>query len=95
MYSTLAHSHSFNSNFVSVDRTQSQFFLTGKHDVDQGWIAEVRSNYNSTSPPEIVPRFIFEGFTLEDYQLILGDQTMINAVIDILVRECVYVIFCS
>jgi len=66
--------------------------LTGRHDVDQGWLKDVRNVVENATAPLIVPRFMFHGWLLEDYQHLFAEQTLINQLIALLVRECVYVL---
>jgi chitinase domain-containing protein 1 len=72
---------------IKFERASSKFTLIGKHDVDQGWISEVRNS--STIVPEIVPRFIFQSWMLEDYQHLFNDPSLTSQLITLLVRECV------
>jgi hypothetical protein len=65
--------------------------LTGRHDVDQGWLKDVRTVGENATAPLIVPRFMFHGWLLEDYQILFSEQALINQLIALLVRECVYV----
>jgi chitinase domain-containing protein 1 len=51
------------------------FFVTGKHDIDQGWIREVKSLARE-NVPKFVPRVIFEGFTDEDWINILENESL-------------------
>lgn len=88
----------FNSKFTYVspvwyqikyDRGESKVQLTGRHDVDQGWLKDVRNVVENATAPLIVPRFMFHGWLLEDYQHLFAEQTLINQLIALLVRECV------
>jgi chitinase domain-containing protein 1 len=55
------------------------FFVTGKHDIDQGWIREVKS-LAKVNVPKFVPRIIFEGFTDEDWLEILKKGNLRNKI---------------
>jgi hypothetical protein len=50
----------FNAYNVYSHRNEPTPFLTGQHDVDQGWISEVKNNGFT----KIVPRFIVEHILL-------------------------------
>ncbi|ELR11963.1 chitinase domain containing protein 1, putative [Acanthamoeba castellanii str. Neff] len=69
------------------DRGESKVQLTGRHDVDQGWLKDVRNVVENATAPLIVPRFMFHGWLLEDYQHLFAEQTLINQLIALLVRE--------
>lgn len=47
---------------VHIDRNL-EVSIKGQHDVDKGWMNEVRTANGNTDPfPKIVPRFLFEGW---------------------------------
>jgi hypothetical protein len=73
------------------DRIEKKAHLTGRHDVDQGWLKDVRTVAENGTAPLIVPRFMFHGWLLEDYQVLFAEQALVNQLIALLVRECVYV----
>jgi hypothetical protein len=75
------------------DRVEKKAHLTGRHDVDQGWLKDVRTVAENGTAPLIVPRFMFQGWLLEDYQFLFAEQALINQLIALLVRECVYALY--
>jgi chitinase domain-containing protein 1 len=52
------------------------FQLSGTHDIDQGWIAEVRSKAVMRPPPRFVPRLLFEHFSSDDWAAILSSSSL-------------------
>uniref|UniRef100_A0A914X8L6 Chitinase domain-containing protein 1 n=2 Tax=Plectus sambesii TaxID=2011161 RepID=A0A914X8L6_9BILA len=62
--------------------------IEGTHDMDQGWIKDVRSN---NSDIKIVPRFLFEKWSPPELQQLFGDELLqercAKAVIDFLQRN--------
>lgn len=76
---------------LAVDRVEKKMHLTGRHDVDQGWLTEVRNVDENSTAPLIVPRFMFHGWLLEDYQHLFSEQSLVSQLITLLARECVYV----
>ncbi len=65
--------------------------LTGGHDVDQGWIADVRRAAGGEAGVQVVPRFQLQSWTVADYQRLFTYQDFSVKVITTLVDECVYV----
>eukprot|EP01089_Gocevia_fonbrunei_P005447 TRINITY_DN1587_c0_g1_i1.p1 TRINITY_DN1587_c0_g1~~TRINITY_DN1587_c0_g1_i1.p1 ORF type:complete len:400 (+),score=46.33 TRINITY_DN1587_c0_g1_i1:170-1369(+) len=77
---------------IKFDRNEKKIFLTGQHDIDQGWLAGVRSTNTSIHTVQIVPRFIFDGWSLEDYQFLFGNSAnthVLQGFQNLFVRECV------
>ncbi|KAL6069933.1 Chitinase domain-containing protein 1 [Balamuthia mandrillaris] len=72
---------------VRVDRVEKRLFLTGTHDVDEGWVMEVKG-VNGTGPA-IVPRFLLDGWIVEEYSLLIWDEGFASDFVTLLVRECV------
>uniref|UniRef100_A0A0N5AWG3 Chitinase domain-containing protein 1 n=1 Tax=Syphacia muris TaxID=451379 RepID=A0A0N5AWG3_9BILA len=62
--------------------------VEGTHDIDQGWIADVRSN---NSDIRIIPRFIFEKWTASDYLDFLHSEQWqdkcINRIVNLIQRN--------
>lgn len=69
------------------------YILTGGHDVDAGWVEDVRIEENGRRA-KVVPRFVFEGFGDPDYVKILrppSEEIMREVhgkIIRLLISEC-------
>ncbi|EDV20364.1 uncharacterized protein TRIADDRAFT_31888, partial [Trichoplax adhaerens] len=46
------------------------FYMTGDHDIDKGWIADVTQN----STTQIFPRILFDGWTVQQYSNLFKDE---------------------
>eukprot|EP00475_Leptophrys_vorax_P013053 TRINITY_DN19441_c0_g1_i1.p1 TRINITY_DN19441_c0_g1~~TRINITY_DN19441_c0_g1_i1.p1 ORF type:complete len:435 (+),score=107.80 TRINITY_DN19441_c0_g1_i1:946-2250(+) len=64
------------------------FELGGTHDIDQGWMEEVRSKAVARPPPKFVPRLIFEGFTSQDWASLLSSIALRKSLTSLLV-DCI------
>lgn len=62
------------------------FELVGDHDVDRGWMADVRGN-DSEAPPLICPRFHFDGWSLPQVVQLLGERLARSALVRAIVRK--------
>lgn len=64
--------------------------LRGRHDVDHGWMEKLRQG--NAQAPKIVPRFLFEGWSGEQYVDLLqsapAEGSLARNIADILVLEC-------
>ncbi|MBN3272765.1 CHID1 protein, partial [Polyodon spathula] len=56
-------------------RGLESFHVTGLHDVDQGWIKAVRK---SSKNIQIVPRLLFDGWTLQDFESVFQSEDEIE-----------------
>ncbi|KAK6472905.1 chitinase domain-containing protein 1 [Huso huso] len=56
-------------------RGPESFHVTGLHDVDQGWIKAVRK---SSKNIQIVPRLLFDGWTLQDFESVFESEDEIE-----------------
>ncbi|MGH0136549.1 UNVERIFIED_CONTAM: hypothetical protein FKN15_034906 [Acipenser sinensis] len=56
-------------------RGPESFHVTGLHDVDQGWIKAVRK---SSKHIQIVPRLLFDGWTLQDFESVFESEDEIE-----------------
>ncbi|XP_059831381.1 chitinase domain-containing protein 1 isoform X1 [Hypanus sabinus] len=59
------------------------YYLTGQHDVDQGWMKKVRE---SSSAVRIVPRVLFDGWTYRDYEKVFNSEDEIEDLAEALVQ---------
>lgn len=78
----------------SVVRTvDDKIVVRGRHNVDKGWMAEVRNTHLCpTRKIRIVPRFHLQGWDFQSLQTLYNaDRTRMLALINTLVNECVYV----
>eukprot|EP01137_Pigoraptor_chileana_P015542 Opistho-2@71583 len=62
------------------------FEIVGGHDVDQGWLNDVRAA--SDPPPSIVPRFSFDGWSGDALSRAVGDAKAVAALSAGIVAEC-------
>mmetsp|Transcript_129 Transcript_129/g.980 ORF Transcript_129/g.980 Transcript_129/m.980 type:complete len:387 (-) Transcript_129:993-2153(-) len=64
--------------------------LQGRHDVDRGWMESLRKD--RTHVPKIMPRFLFEGWSGEQFVHLLQSAavrgSLAQKISDILVQEC-------
>lgn len=62
-----------------------KYEIEGTHDIDQGWMREVKENGKIT---KIFPRILFEHFADRDYSKLLTYQDEINAVSRVIIDTC-------
>ncbi|XP_068207848.1 chitinase domain-containing protein 1 [Palaemon carinicauda] len=76
--------------WLQLKRQASQNFITGEHDIDQGWVKDVRKAGKSASV-KIVPRVIVEGWHPSDYQDLVDNSfertDMANIIIDVIKKH--------
>lgn len=80
----------FSSKFTYVSpvwlqvkrRKTGNFAIEGGHDIDQGWMADVRKSGQNV---KIVPRILFEGWTFNDFHIIFSSETALLALVDTMV----------
>ncbi|KAJ3285671.1 Chitinase domain-containing protein 1 [Borealophlyctis nickersoniae] len=65
-----------------------QHKLEGSHDVDQGWMEEVRLPDGHGKTAKIVPRFSFQEWSREDFMAFVRDPTIAPRISDMIVDEC-------
>ncbi|KAM3854944.1 chitinase domain-containing protein 1 isoform 2-T7 [Vipera latastei] len=56
-------------------RGKEKFQVTGLHDVDQGWMKEVKRNAKNI---KIVPRILFEDWSYHDFETVFGSEDEIE-----------------
>ncbi|XP_071618005.1 chitinase domain-containing protein 1 isoform X1 [Heliangelus exortis] len=56
-------------------RGKERFQFTGLHDVDKGWMKDVRK---SSKNIKIVPRVLFDGWTYQDFESVFGSEDEIE-----------------
>ncbi|CAG8700983.1 9661_t:CDS:2, partial [Scutellospora calospora] len=62
--------------------------LTGGHDVDQGWIKDIRVQVDGQRRGKVVPRFQFQNWNQMDYQMLVNELSEVNSLVDTLSFEC-------
>lgn len=63
-------------------RKTGTFSVEGGHDIDQGWMSDVRKGGNHV---KIVPRVLFDQWTFNDYHIIFSSDTALQSLIDTIV----------
>ncbi|OXB56596.1 hypothetical protein ASZ78_003146 [Callipepla squamata] len=56
-------------------RGKERFQFTGLHDVDKGWMKDVRKNSQNI---KIVPRILFDGWSYHDFESVFGSEDEIE-----------------
>ncbi|KAG8438024.1 hypothetical protein GDO86_008635, partial [Hymenochirus boettgeri] len=56
-------------------RGRESYQITGLHDVDQGWIKDIKKNSKST---RIVPRILFDSWSLQDFESLFNSEDEIE-----------------
>ncbi|KAL1918940.1 uncharacterized protein VTP21DRAFT_2321 [Calcarisporiella thermophila] len=69
-------------------RGRREYVLKGGHDVDKGWMEQVRGTDNSRIMGRIVPRFLFDSWTQEDLTALIQDEGETEAIVSIIAKEC-------
>jgi chitinase domain-containing protein 1 len=69
---------------------KARYQLHGGHDVDQGWIKEVKGSESSV---KVVPRFILEGFSRENIVELIQDPSASEEMTSLITAECMWVLF--
>lgn len=89
----IAKQHSSRFSFISPvwfnlqpAKTKAKFKLSGGHDVDLGWMKEVREK-GGLNPPKIVPRFSASEFQQADYSNLLTNPATGKAVAQLIAAE--------
>ncbi|XP_014669370.1 PREDICTED: chitinase domain-containing protein 1-like [Priapulus caudatus] len=60
----------------------NDFVIAGGHDIDQGWMADVKKSRKTY----IVPRVLFDGWSLPDYQAVFADPGIQAKMVDTLIK---------
>eukprot|EP00118_Oscarella_pearsei_P026076 m.309354 g.309354 ORF g.309354 m.309354 type:complete len:386 (+) comp46138_c0_seq1:30-1187(+) len=69
--------------WLQLKRKQDgSYAIEGGHDIDQGWMADVKSGRNV----EIVPRLFFDGWSGNDYQALLSSEGAMKELTAIVVQ---------
>lgn len=58
------------------------FVINGGHDIDKGWVSDVTKGKKT----KIVPRILFDGWSVEDYQAVFSDEDITEDCIDAIVQ---------
>jgi chitinase domain-containing protein 1 len=65
-----------------------KYVLTGEHDVDKGWMEEVRgTDSNGETVGRILPRFAVDGWTKEAYEELITSVDAQNEVANVLIEQ--------
>lgn len=56
--------------------SKGQFTVNGGHDIDKGWVQEVRKGQRDV---KVVPRLLFDGWAKEDYVAIFSHESQLQA----------------
>uniref|UniRef100_A0A8C5PEV7 Chitinase domain-containing protein 1 n=1 Tax=Leptobrachium leishanense TaxID=445787 RepID=A0A8C5PEV7_9ANUR len=62
---------------------RESYQVTGLHDVDQGWIKDIRKNSKTT---KIVPRVLFDGWSYQDFEIVFNSEDEIEELTGALVQ---------
>lgn len=63
--------------------------LGGKHDVDLGWLNDVRNSNNNTEAfPKIVPRFLLQNWGETHYSVFVSHPSLVTQFTSLIVDEC-------
>ncbi|CAH2325368.1 chitinase domain-containing 1 isoform X1 [Pelobates cultripes] len=62
---------------------RESYQVSGLHDIDQGWIKDVRKNSKST---HIVPRILFDGWSYQDFESVFSSEDEIEELSSALVQ---------
>ncbi|CRK90630.1 CLUMA_CG004332, isoform A [Clunio marinus] len=65
--------------------SDQKYEITGTHDIDKGWMKEVREKGKIT---KFFPRILFEHFTDKDYSKLLTYHEEINAAVQAIITTC-------
>lgn len=68
-----------------VRKGDLKYEITGTHDVDAGWMKDVKESGKMT---QIFPRILFEHFTDKDYSKLLTYQDEVNAACRVIISIC-------
>lgn len=76
----------FNKKFTYVSPVWLQvkrkpggaFVITGGHDIDKGWVSDVKKSKST----KMVPRILFDGWSGKDYQALFSSEDVIEDCID-------------
>lgn len=63
-------------------RKTGTFAIEGGHDIDQGWLADVRKGGDHI---RMVPRVLFDGWTFNDFHIIFSSETAMQGLMDTIV----------
>jgi len=79
-------------NYISpvwyqITPPQAGIDFQGRHDVDQGWMKEVRHTEGGVDAPLIVPRIHFASWSSESY-ILLGRDNYLTKAVDLITSEC-------
>lgn len=73
--------------WLQMRKQGAKFAITGEHDIDQGWLAEVRANSNGV---KIVPRVLFEGWSATDYQNLFKSSSKMKELAEYLAQRTIH-----
>lgn len=75
--------------WLQIQRTgRNKYKLTGTHDIDKGWMKDIRNSSDSShQQTEIMPRILFENLQTEDLHAIFNNEEEKQAFAAYLVRQ--------
>ncbi|CAJ0930371.1 unnamed protein product [Ranitomeya imitator] len=62
---------------------RQSYQVTGLHDIDQGWIKDIKKNSKST---QMVPRVLFDSWTYQDFESVFSSEDEIEDLSDALLQ---------
>ncbi|RUS16882.1 chitinase domain-containing protein 1 [Endogone sp. FLAS-F59071] len=75
-------------DYVAPVWGEQKYELTGGHDVDKGWMDEVRGQVNGKLVGKIVPRFQFQAWSRDDLVALIQSESEWDSLIHLLTEEC-------
>ncbi|XP_065179708.1 chitinase domain-containing protein 1-like [Sycon ciliatum] len=66
--------------WLQIKKQHGTFKVQGAHDIDQGWLKDVKKNRKI----EIVPRVLFDGWRSEDFQVVMSNEKVARSMAGIL-----------
>lgn len=62
---------------------RQSYQMTGLHDIDQGWIQDIKKNSKTT---KIVPRVLFDGWSYQDFESVFNSEDEIEDLVEVMVQ---------
>ncbi|XP_016982105.1 chitinase domain-containing protein 1 [Drosophila rhopaloa] len=77
--------------WLQIVKQEDRYSVAGTHDIDAGWVSDVRrkgKQAHNQRTVKVFPRFIFDHFTDRDIKLLLSDARERTKVNDALIKCC-------
>ncbi|XP_034475362.1 chitinase domain-containing protein 1 [Drosophila innubila] len=79
--------------WLQITKQGNAYVVAGTHDIDAGWLTDVRRKGKVQQQPQlrtvkVFPRFIFDHFTDRDIKLLLSDAKERTRLNDMLIKSC-------